>query len=442
MHRPTLSGLAALLLTACTVNLNHPGLVVAPDGQSGSPPQTEATPASGQTPDGSADASPGAGGSLDTSFGNAGIALTDVADGSHDIAFGVALQLDGAIVAAGASTQFVPKDVLGSFALVRYLANGKPDPAFGTQGRLLGGKGSSSQARDVAVAGDGAILAAGWSQGQVVDFLVSRYVLGGQLDDRFGTGGHASPGFGEGYLRAIAELEDGKILAVGYGGSYVDYDALIARFNPDGSPDSSFGVNGKRYVDWGTDDDQAQALALKGNHVYLAGSTKTQGFTVCRLRMDGSLDPTFGDGGISRIGSGEDQAQDLAIAADGKLILAGGSLVMRFKADGFVDRSFGNSGGVGLPEQALRAVAVQEDGKILVAGEWDGKAALSRLNADGTPDGTFGTEGSAIVPAGDGAAVIHDLAIQPNGRIVAAGKAFRNKDRAGHDDFMLMRFWP
>jgi uncharacterized delta-60 repeat protein len=442
MHRPTLSGLVALLLTACTFNLNHPGLVVSPDGQSGSTPQPGASPTSGQDPDVTADASPGASGSLDTRFGTEGIVLTDVATGSNDIAFGLALQSDGTIVAAGASVQFAFKDVLGSFALVRYLANGKPDPAFGTQGRVLGGQGSSSQARGVAIARDGGILAAGWSQAQVTDFLVSRHLPNGALDPGFGTGGHAEAGFGEGYTRGIAVQEDGKILVVGYGGSYIDYNALLARFNPDGSPDLSFGSGGTQRVDWGSDDDQAQAVVLAGGKIHLAGSTPTHGFTVCRLHMDGTRDVSFGSGGLAQVESGEDRAQALAVAEDGRIVLAGGSLVMRFTADGRLDGSFGDAGSVSVPGRSLKTVAIQADGKILVAGERDGKAALSRLNANGTFDGTFGSQGSAIVPAGDGTAVIHGLAIQTDGRIVAAGKAFRNQDRSGHDDFMLMRFWP
>lgn len=428
MHKPALGALFVMLLSACTMALAP----TAPGGSAGAPEDD-----SGPDPH----ATPGPSGTLDASFGKGGIVTTDVATGSNDLALSVALQPDGKLVAAGASVEFVFKDVQGTFALVRYLADGTPDPGFGTQGRVIVGKGSSAQARGVALAGDGGIVTAGWSLGVVTDVLVSRHLTSGKLDAGFGDGGLASGGMGEGYTRGIAMQPDGKILVVGYGGSYVDYDAWVMRLEADGKRDASFGSAGLKKVDWGTWDDQAQAIAWRDGKIYLAGSAKPHGFALSRLDAEGAPDPTFGNSGHVLVSS-EDEAKGLAIDAEGRVLLAGGQRVLRFLPDGTLDSSFGSAGTVLLAGQELHAVGIQPDGKILLAGSQDGAASLTRLQADGTPDTGFASQGRAKVAASDGAAVGHALLVQPDGRIVVAGKAFKNKDKSGHDDFMLLRFWP
>ncbi len=380
---------------------------------------------------------PGASGSLDKSFGQDGIVTTDFADENSDVAYGVALQENGRIVAAGVSTD----GGTGLFALVRYMPNGDPDTGFGTEGRVFTARGMTTQGKDVAVTADGKIVTGGWFQSfsSAMDLMLSRHLPDGQLDESFGDGGHAIAGYGSAIGNKLALQSDGKILLTGYNGM-LEYKPVLLRYTADGKPDSSFGTDGKVQLDWGTDEDKAYAIAEAGGKIVIAGSAKADGFALSRLNADGSLDTGFGTGGTVKVETGENVAQGLAVASDGRIVVAGDARVMRFNADGGIDSSFGTGGAVELAEQSLHAVVLQPDGKLLLAGGQAGKVSLVRLKADGKLDETFADQGVARVAAPDAASEAYDLVLQPDGRIVLAGKAYQSE--GGHDDFLVMRFWP
>lgn len=149
----------------------------------------------------------------------------------------------------------------------------------------------------------------------------------------------------------------------------------------------------------------------------------------------GQLDTAFGGDGIATIGTG--RLSSAALQADGKLVAAGGGAVVRFNPDGSPDTSFGEGDGVVIVPGAQRGVAIQPDGKIVVSGS-AGAMQVLRLNPDGALDSSFGGDGIVTALPGQfsqGLAV----ALQPDGKIVVAGSA-RLGD--GYDRPSLARFTP
>src|SRR5881628_1363204 len=168
----------------------------------------------------------------------------------------------------------------------------------------------------------------------------------------------------------------------------------------------------------------------------------------------GDLDPTFGIGGKVTTGIGtDDYGYAVAIQADGKLVVAGETnnginydvALVRYNANGTLDATFGTGGkvttAVGTSDGAAYALAIQADGKLVVAGEtfngstWD--FALVRYNANGTLDATFGTGGKGMTAGGTREEAAYALAIQADGELVAAGATDVGNNNY---DFALVRY--
>jgi uncharacterized delta-60 repeat protein len=356
-------------------------------------------------------------GSLDTSFDGDGRVLTDIPEGAADYPGGpgsVAVQADGKIVVVGTtSARLTPIDygtIPESFAEVaRYNADGSLDTSFGTAGRVTLDFGSTNDsASGVVVQADGKIVVAGGSDG---DFAVARLNPDGSLDTSFGTGGKQTVDFG-GYDGAsdVALQADGKIVLAGG----TDGGFAVARLNADGSLDTSFDGDGEQTIDFGSDDG-ASGVALQADGKIVV----TGGADIARLNPDGSLDTSFGTGGKeTSVGGGA-----VAVEADGKIVVAGGSGVARLNPDGSLDASFGTAGRQ--TSVGGSSVALEADGKIVIAGGSGGDYSVSRLNADGSLDTSFDGDGQVTIDLGssdDGAAAV---ALQPDGKIVAAGWTLR-----------------
>lgn len=327
-------------------------------------------------------------------------------------------------------------------------------------------------ARAVAVQPDGKIVLAGNCQsGTKTLFCIARLNADGSADTSFvGPNNSASGSF----LLAIGSTSDiaytvllqpdGKIVLAGSCSNGSNYDFCVARLNPNGSLDASFvgpgnSGNGKFLLPVASGNDTVLASALQPDgKIILAGycdiATDTY-FCTLRLNVNGTLDSSFvgpGAAGTSsllpHIGAGTDVARAVALQADGRIVLAGVCLIggvkfnfcaARLHADGTVDANFVGPGGVGngkffVPVASdadeANAVAVQPDGKIVLAGRClngsDDDFCVARLNANGTLDVTFdgssGTaNGSVLFPVGQGADVIVAMALQPDGKIVLAG---------------------
>lgn len=324
-------------------------------------------------------------GSLDPTFGSGGFVATDFF-GGEDIPGGVAIQPDGRIVVAGSATQGFNYD----FALVRYNVDGTLDGSFDGDGRVttdfFGPTGNGDIASAVAIQPDGKIVIAGSA--------LVRYTSDGVLDSTFGVGGFVNTTvFGEGFGSfALALQPDRNIVVAGafaQTGSPTADDWLLARYDSLGNPDLSFGTNGSVKTDFFGRGDVARALALlPDGRIVAAGSAGEAGapgavFAVARYLENGTPDPTFdGDGRrTSNLDGFDEVAYGVAVQTDGKLVLAGTAAnpdftldfaLVRYDVNGSEDSSFGALGRVRTDffggSDGARAVAVQADGKIVAAG--------------------------------------------------------------------------
>jgi uncharacterized delta-60 repeat protein len=414
-------------------------------------------------------------GNLDPSFGTGGQVAIPVGNPSSEasIARAGALQPDGKIVAAGTTSDGGDLD----FALLRYdPSSNQLDPSFGSGGKVVTPVGSHDDvATAVVVQPDGRLVAAGYtSNGTNLSIALVRYLADGRPDRTFGPNLNAivvTPiGDGDAVANAAALQPDGKLVVAGYTMSGSAADLILVRYLADGSLDQTFGQGGiahgfisARVLGAGFG---PVNLALQPDgRIVLVGSAvngTSSDVVVLRYDIDGNRDMTFGLGGkVVTDVSGDDTAAAVAVqSSDGKIVVAGGTigatvarefLVLRYAADGQPDPTFGpNRDGRVVTfftenqdeADSVSSVVLQPDGKIVVVGSTtDGifAVALARYNAgDGSPDQGFGTGGlvTTLVGIGDadgGAAA----ALQPDGKIVVVGQGFQSD---GHNDFVLVRY--
>jgi uncharacterized delta-60 repeat protein len=343
-------------------------------------------------------------GALDPTFGVNGKVVTSLGGGASS----VAIQADGKIVVTG-----VAGPPLGNLAVARYNSNGLPDSTFGVSGTASNDFGGDEYASAVAIQlNDQKVVVAGTID--FTNFLVARYNPNGTLDSTFGPGGHTITDFGgDETLTALAiQPSDGKIVAVG--DSFTDTFAgwVLARYNTDGTPDSGFGTAGKVLASFAAET-QSHAIAIQSDgKIVVAGyifTNPTTDYVLARYNADGTPDSTFGAGGTAVKDFGDfEYAFGMAIQADGRIVVAGGSgfdfAVARFNTDGNPDLSFGAGGQMvtdfGGSDLAY-SMALQANGKIVTAGRsrpafGADDFALASYNADGSLDTTFDMDGKVI----------------------------------------------
>jgi uncharacterized delta-60 repeat protein len=393
-------------------------------------------------------------GCLDRAFDRDGKVTTNFSGSS---ARAIALQPDGKLVVAGGSTHM-------AMAMARYNTDGSLDASFGTNGKVV--RSDASGASAVAVLPDGKIVAAGGTfrlhyedangiHHYDYDFTLVRFNSDGSPDDgeahdstpgdSFGSGGKAMvevPGSGSG-ATGMGIQPDGKIVVAGARelGITPTYDFVLARFDSDGNPDPSFGSHGLLIADLFGDYDYANAVAIQPDGKIVAAGLavstesvgRVYGAVLARYNSDGSPDDgeahdstpgdSFGSGGKVKEGSGE--AQALVIQPDSKIVAASriGFGVSRYNADGSLDAGFGTGGRVStvFPSDgygtSTRAVALQPDGKIVAAGITDnnhGDFALARYNSDGSSDDGTAADSTPADSFGDGGKVTTDFAKNSN----------------------------
>ncbi|MEQ1902744.1 MAG: DUF4347 domain-containing protein, partial [Pirellulaceae bacterium] len=349
-------------------------------------------------------------GTLDTSFGTGGI-VTMSLGASHDAFTSLALQADGKILAAGYSQNGATND----FAVVRFNANGTLDTSFDGDGiALIDLAGGHDYANGIAVQTDGKILLGGYATvAGNEDFALVRLNASGSLDTSFDTDGKVTTAIGAGVDRAngLALQSDGKVVLVGYSHNGTNEDVAIVRYNTNGSLDTSFDSDGKRTVAVGSGYDVANAVALQTDgKIVVAGDSligATPDFTVLRFNTDGSLDTSFDTDGIATIavGASSDYSKAMAIQPDGRIIVVGESFnganndvaVVRLNANGSADTSFDTDGklttAIGTATDTAAGIALQSDGKLVVAGYAtfaSGDNTVVRYNTNGSLDTSFG----------------------------------------------------
>ena len=406
----------------------------------------------------------GDGGALDPSFGTGGRVTTDFRPSpefrfSSGGAAAIAIQGDGKMVAAGFAQPFRGATAT-EFAFARYNIDGSLDTSFGDGGEVTtefgGGFDAITRVFAVAIQRDGKIIAAGetGSFRSGADFALARYNSDGSLDATFGDGGKATTHFsGSGNFdgaTAVAIQGDGKIIVVGFGGGGV----ALARYETDGSLDPSFGDGGK--VNNLSLRMGVTAAAIQRDGQIVVGGfavNRELDFALARFNNDGSLDTSFGSGGevTTDFGGNGDVSQGIAIQMNGRIVAVGYTegdtdtdfALARYKTDGTIEKSFGRAGRVTTDFNGTRdsaaAVAIQRNGRIVAAGQTDGGAggdfALARYKTNGSLDRSFGSGGKISTDfGGDDAA--QALAIQTDGRLVAAGFTFVG----GGSSFALARY--
>jgi uncharacterized delta-60 repeat protein len=300
---------------------------------------------------------------------------------SRDSIGGLAVQPDGKIVAAGLATS-------NSFGLARYLPDGSLDPTFSGDGKLTDAFGGKAEATSVALQPDGKIVVAGNVEDLETGthaFGLARYTSEGTLDPTFS---------GDGFT-AIPIAPNCECIVYAFASSVV--------IQPNGS-------------------------------IVVAGSANFRG-AVVRLLSDGTLDPSFSEDGILTFSDGNEGIAGIALQADGKIVATGRDsleriYVVRLNADGSFDTTFSGDGKVNTAPAAFNsgaAIAIQSDGKIVVAGDsgdaYTNDYTAVRYLTDGTLDSSFSGDGIATADIG-GFDIANSIAIQSNGDILLGGEEF------------------
>ena len=328
-------------------------------------------------------------------------------------------------------------------------APGDLDKSFGASGLVLTSFGAPSQANAIVVQADGKIIVAGQASAQLA---IARYNPDGTLDSTFGAGGKVMTSAGQSAAGdALAIQPDGRIIAAGtvhFNTSAYD-DWLIVRYNQDGSLDNSFGSAGIVTTNFGTFD-AAYSVQIQLDGKLVVGGEADSQYGVARYNPDGTLDQTFAVGGKTiNTSFGSGQINALALLPNGRIVVAGGSDVLglvsfglgMYRANGSVYKKFGDHGsvitGFGIcpnlvfSTDSAGSVAIQPDGRIVAAGQTFlncgpdlSNFAIARYESNGALDPSFGSGGKLIMgfsPVAPGVATGRELLIQPDGRIVVGG---------------------
>jgi uncharacterized delta-60 repeat protein len=346
-------------------------------------------------------------------------------------------------------------------------APGDLDGSFGSNGKATINLGANEVASDVLPAPGGGLLIGGAQNGASTGFVVARLTNSGNLDPAFGSGaGFASDAVGGGiFSNSLALQPDGRIvMAGGVAPGGIGLHATVARaLSPEGTLDTSFHpAQGYFDAHFGTSTTEALGVDLQssGKIVYAGrygSGTDPMDMIVGRLlNPQGTYDTSFGGGGTGHrqidLG-GDESATDIDVLPDDRIVLTGYKItttadfaVLRLNADGTPDSGFGSSGtelvDFNGADDTANASAIQPDGKIVAAGTTSPSAAVynvgvTRLLTNGNPDPSFGSNGRATVDFGKQIIPVA-VALQPNGKIVVAGTT----DPFGTGDFGIVRLQP
>ncbi|RMD48632.1 MAG: T9SS C-terminal target domain-containing protein [Ignavibacteria bacterium] len=383
-------------------------------------------------------------GQFDSTFSNDGYTTTDLL--GEDEIKKVLIQSDGKILTAGNSINISSTNFI---YLARYNSDGSLDNTFDSDGIVQTHFRSSGEyCNDIALLSDGKILLVGYTffSGTSYDIILLRYNSDGSLDATFDSDGKVFTSLSSGDDRgnSIAIQSDGKILV---GGLYNGSDFVIVRYNSDGSLDTTFDTDGYVTTDFQAQQDEVSKVLLQNDgNVVAIGTVRTSSgkdIGLARYNTNGSLDTSFdSDGKVSTdFSGGFDYGTSGALQSDGKIVVVGTASIsgndlclLRYNSNGSLDTSFDSDGkaifNIDFRINYGKDVAVLSDGKILALALTSGGDLyinLLRLNSDGSKDLTFGTDGQQDIDFfGDDRA--NSLAVQSDGKIVIGGKTNINNN--------------
>ena len=325
-------------------------------------------------------------GTLDIAFDTDGIVTTTI--GTFSLINDLAMQTDGKIVVGGSAYY----GTAYRFALARYNSNGALDTTFDTDGLVTSTFGSECLAYAIAIQTDGKILAAGnATYGGVPGFALARYESNGALDATFGAGGVVTATLGANSgINGVSLQPDGKIVVAGFASDGTDIHFALARYDTNGALDITFDTDGLITTTVGTDtiiEDRALALALQPDGKILAGGYTFDGVSdyygaLVRYTTTGALDSAFGAGGVvtlTRPAYTDIETFGIGLQTNGKIVVAGYAwdsrnniMVARYNGNGTLDTTFGGGDGIIIEPLGTDCfsydIKIQPNGYIVIGG--------------------------------------------------------------------------
>lgn len=386
-------------------------------------------------------------GSLDLTFNNSGVVTTDINGGAEKI-YALELQSDGKIVVCGIANY----SGHNAFTLARYNTDGTLDSSFDSDGIVTTDiiTNETEETYGLAIQSDGKLIAVGYSTiNNNYTFTAIRYNSDGAIDSTFDADGIVTTPISTSNTtndkaQAVTIQDDGKIIVVGHVGETNKTDFGIVRYNTDGSLDTSFDSDGiVTFSILSTAWDTPYAVQIQSDDkILVAGSWEgnPEKGVIIRINSDGSLDTTFDTDGILTSGFDSSYIYGMDLQSDGKIVVSGYNeskkdfFIARVNSDGSFDTSFDGDGKVttDFSDNKLNyafSVKVQTDGKIIAGGYTRdvndsnlSSFSIARYNSDGSLDTSFDGDGLVSHEITSNANnIINDIAIQPDGKIVAGG---------------------
>ncbi len=387
---------------------------------------------------------------------NNGKMITQVGT-STERANAIAIRPNGKIITAGYAFNAVNSASNNDFALVGYNADGSLDYTFGNNAVVKTDflTNSIEEIKAIAIQPDGKIVAAGTTGiSTLSNYAIVRYLADGSgLDLTFGTGGRVTIDISstQDYVSGIVVQPDGKIVVGGSTVNGANADFSIIRLNPNGTLDTSFDGDGKVTTSMGASYNISSGIGLQADGKIVLAGYVAGNFGVVRYNTNGSLDNTFDADGKVNITIGPSSNEGvfgLVIQPDGKILVSGNTnfagtndfAVIRLNIDGTLDTGFGNGGKFWIDintnsEDFNPSITLHASGKIVLAGTINtGTIGLCRLNANGTLDTGFDTDGKMTMEIGYGVDQVKAIALQVDGKVLLAG----NYNNGSNDDFALV----
>ena len=385
-------------------------------------------------------------GTLDATFNNGGIVTTPMGTANAQCT-AMAIQADGKILLTGSAHNGNNND----FGIIRYLEDGTLDTDFNMTGKLqIDFNGEEDFPNGIVVRpSDKKIIVGGYTfNGSGFDFAIVQYLEDGTPDPAFGNNGKVTSPLGTTtFCEALALQDDGKIVAAGYS-FQSNNEFVVIRYLEDGTPDDTFSDDGFIITPVGNSSAVVRCMLMQPDDKILVAGQALNELTfrweaaIARYLPNGTLDETFNDGGIVTTSAGNQDVTITAIArdTDGKIILGGfigtspsnnNFTLIRYMPDGQLDSVFGDNGIFITPfttnNNLANALLIQPDHKIIAAGTATinglEQFAIARYDVNGIPDPSFGNDGKVNTEIGNFASIT-GLTFDRQGNIVATGSSF------------------